>query len=197
MRDVDTILDDLFVGQERVTRDEIYRRVISEDAPVEVVTALDSLPEGEYAQDEASEALRQVGEPEFGILGGIPASRLSNEALLRELGDVHRTRHETFRHGSAQALEHHDQRTAELEDEYLLRFPDREVDPMRLRSGARQRSVPRNWPDDYDVRTGSDQPWDPEDLVVAEGQDPTPENIARARERLRREGPAAIERTVP
>ena len=49
MRDVDAILDELYVGQERVTRDEIYRRVVSAEAPVEIVTALDSLPEGEYA----------------------------------------------------------------------------------------------------------------------------------------------------
>lgn len=47
------------------------------------------------------------------------------------------------------------------------------------------------------VRTGADQPWDPEDLAVAEGRDPTPENIERARRELERDGPAAIERTVP
>jgi hypothetical protein len=29
---------------------------------------------------------------------------------------------------------------AELEQEYLRRFPDREVDPGRLRSGARERN---------------------------------------------------------
>jgi hypothetical protein len=46
-------------------------------------------------------------------------------------------------------------------------------------------------------RTGAEQPWDPEDLAVAEGRDPTPENIERAREELDRDGPAAIERTVP
>jgi hypothetical protein len=46
-------------------------------------------------------------------------------------------------------------------------------------------------------RTGADQPWDPEDLAVAEGRDPTPENIERARRILERDGPAAIERTVP
>jgi hypothetical protein len=46
-------------------------------------------------------------------------------------------------------------------------------------------------------RTGSDQPWDPEDLAVAEGRDPTPENVERAREELERDGAAAIERTVP
>ncbi|MCY1140538.1 hypothetical protein OWR29_21280 [Actinoplanes sp. Pm04-4] len=47
------------------------------------------------------------------------------------------------------------------------------------------------------VRTGADQPWDPEDLAVAEGRDPTPANVERAREELERDGAAAIERTVP
>ena len=46
-------------------------------------------------------------------------------------------------------------------------------------------------------RTGADQPWDPEDLAVAEGRDPTPENIERCRRELERWAPAAIERTVP
>lgn len=46
-------------------------------------------------------------------------------------------------------------------------------------------------------RTGAEQPWDPEDLAVAEGRDPTPENIERARRELEKYGPAAIERTVP
>jgi hypothetical protein len=46
-------------------------------------------------------------------------------------------------------------------------------------------------------RTGADQPWDPEDLAVAEGRDPTPENVERARKELEEDGPAAIERTVP
>jgi hypothetical protein len=47
------------------------------------------------------------------------------------------------------------------------------------------------------IRTGSDQPWDPEDLAVAQGHDPTPENVERARQELEEEGPAAIEKTVP
>ena len=47
------------------------------------------------------------------------------------------------------------------------------------------------------IRTGADQPWDPIDLAVAEGRDPTPENIERARKEHERDGPAAIERTVP
>lgn len=48
-----------------------------------------------------------------------------------------------------------------------------------------------------DPRTGAEQPWDPEDLAVAKGQDPTPANVARARAELERDGAAAIEKIVP
>jgi hypothetical protein len=47
------------------------------------------------------------------------------------------------------------------------------------------------------IRTGADQPWDPVDLAEAQGKDPTPENIERARQELEKDGPAAIEKTVP
>ncbi|MFG3418637.1 hypothetical protein ACIBTZ_06765 [Micromonospora sp. NPDC049460] len=47
------------------------------------------------------------------------------------------------------------------------------------------------------IRTGAEQPWEPEDLVAARGQDLTPENIERARRDLAELGRAAIERTVP
>ncbi len=70
---------------------------------------------------------------------GIPARELSDEDLLRELSQLHETRHGTFRHGSDDALVRHTERTAELESDYLRRFPQREVDPERLRSGARER----------------------------------------------------------
>ena len=47
------------------------------------------------------------------------------------------------------------------------------------------------------IRTGAEQPWDPEDLAVAEGRDPTAANVERARRELAELGPAAIEKTVP
>lgn len=47
------------------------------------------------------------------------------------------------------------------------------------------------------IRTGAEQPWEPEDLVMARGQDLTPENIERARRDLAELGQAAIEKTVP
>jgi hypothetical protein len=46
-------------------------------------------------------------------------------------------------------------------------------------------------------RTGVEQQWDPADLAVARGWDPTPENIERARQELAEEGATAIEKTVP
>ena len=70
---------------------------------------------------------------------GVPPSQLSEADLRRELQHVHETRHETFLHGSRDALDAHSWRTAELEAEYLRRFPQREVDPERLRAGARLR----------------------------------------------------------
>ena len=71
---------------------------------------------------------------------GIPAGSLDDEDLLRELASLHETRHDTLRHGSDDALQRHSERMAELEAEYLRRFPDREVDPERLRAGARART---------------------------------------------------------
>jgi len=63
----------------------------------------------------------------------IDAQELTDVELLRELESLHRTRHETFLHGPAQALAHHTERTVELENEYLRRFPDRSIDPGRMR----------------------------------------------------------------
>ena len=72
---------------------------------------------------------------------GVDPSTLDDDDLLRELAHLHETRHTTLRHGSGDALEAHTRRTAELEAEYLRRRPQREVDPERLRSGARDREV--------------------------------------------------------
>jgi hypothetical protein len=67
---------------------------------------------------------------------GIAATELSSEDLLRELEQLHRTRHETFLHAPTPALQHHSQRTAELELEYLRRHPERDIDQTRLRDHA-------------------------------------------------------------
>jgi hypothetical protein len=69
----------------------------------------------------------------------VPAADLSEADLLRELASLHRTRHETLLHASSQALQHHSERTSSLELEYLRRHPERDIDPERLRAGARER----------------------------------------------------------
>lgn len=74
-----------------------------------------------------------------GTAGGIDAGGLPDDDLGRELEQLHRTRHETFLHGSDDALSAHDERTQALEREYIRRHPNRQVDPGRTRDGARQR----------------------------------------------------------
>jgi len=71
---------------------------------------------------------------------GVPARELADEALDRELEHLHQTRHDTFLHGSEDALSFHSTRTSELEQEYLRRNPDRVVDARRTRTGNRELS---------------------------------------------------------
>jgi hypothetical protein len=66
---------------------------------------------------------------------GIPPSQLSDDDLERELTHLHETRHETFLHGTEDALETHTKRMLEMEAEYLRRFPERvQPDPRRVRA---------------------------------------------------------------
>jgi hypothetical protein len=74
------------------------------------------------------------------VHSGIDPKGLSDAELLRELGSVHSTRHETLLHGSSDALRRHTSRMQELEDEYVRRHPDRSVSPDRTREGARERA---------------------------------------------------------
>jgi hypothetical protein len=132
------ILDEAFVGLERVSRAEIYRRAVAADAPIEVINALGRLPEGEYSQDEVAEALGERYHPIAELEGGV-TTQLTDNDMFRELNELYRTRHDTLRHGSDQALAHHTERLSDLEEEYLRRYPDREIARERLRVGARQR----------------------------------------------------------
>ncbi len=71
---------------------------------------------------------------------GVPPEQLSDEDLERELEHLHETRHETFLHGSDDALGFHTSRMNELEQEYLRRNPDRVIDARRTRHGSRELS---------------------------------------------------------
>jgi hypothetical protein len=52
------VLSEAFIGHERLSRDEIHRRAVAADLPPDQMARVDRLPEGEYALDEAAEALR-------------------------------------------------------------------------------------------------------------------------------------------
>jgi hypothetical protein len=56
--DLETRLDALFIGEERLSVAEIRRRAVAEDMSADLLLCIDTLPEGEYAQDEALDAVR-------------------------------------------------------------------------------------------------------------------------------------------
>jgi hypothetical protein len=60
LRALDAFLDDVYVGQERLTSAELQKSAVAADLPAAALTRIDALPEGEYAQDEAAEALREL-----------------------------------------------------------------------------------------------------------------------------------------
>lgn len=68
---------------------------------------------------------------------GVEPGELADSDLFRELAHLHATRNDAFLHGSPDALREHTARTFELEQEYLRRNPERDVDPRRTRAGAR------------------------------------------------------------
>ncbi|MFD5428209.1 hypothetical protein V1460_14735 [Streptomyces sp. SCSIO 30461] len=47
------------------------------------------------------------------------------------------------------------------------------------------------------IWTGSERPFDPEDLVMASGRECTPANVERARKEIAEKGAAALERYLP
>jgi hypothetical protein len=71
---------------------------------------------------------------------GVVPEALTDEALERELRHLHETRHDTFLHGSEDALQFHTTRMNALEEEYLRRNPDRVIDARRTRHGSRELS---------------------------------------------------------
>ncbi|MBG0567674.1 hypothetical protein [Actinoplanes aureus] len=60
IRVLDEFLDAAYDAQERLTSGDLQRRAIASDLPAALLTRIDALPEGEYAQDEAAEALRSI-----------------------------------------------------------------------------------------------------------------------------------------
>jgi hypothetical protein len=57
---LDDYLDEAYSGQERLSSADLQRGAVAADLPATALTRIDALPEGEYAQDEAAEALRTL-----------------------------------------------------------------------------------------------------------------------------------------
>ena len=55
------LLDEVYVSDERVSRDEIMRRATAAKLPAVTLSQLDALPEGEYAYDEVLESVQLMG----------------------------------------------------------------------------------------------------------------------------------------
>lgn len=70
---------------------------------------------------------------------GVDPGRLDDQQFMKELENIHRTRHDTLLYGSSDALRVHNLRMAQLEGEYLRRHPHRPVAAGRTRDGARNR----------------------------------------------------------
>jgi hypothetical protein len=58
---LEEFLDEVYVTDERLTRDEIVRRATVADLPAVTLSQLDALPEGEYAYDEVLESVQVLG----------------------------------------------------------------------------------------------------------------------------------------
>ncbi|CAM5721190.1 putative protein OS=Streptomyces fumanus OX=67302 GN=GCM10018772_59080 PE=4 SV=1 [Streptomyces fumanus] len=71
---------------------------------------------------------------------GVDPARLDDQQLMKELENIHRTRHDTLLYGSNDALRAHNERMAQLEGEWLRRNPRRPVAAGRTREGARERT---------------------------------------------------------
>ena len=79
-------------------------------------------------------------------MSGVSPEDLAETDLIRELEHLHRTRHDTFLHGAADALREHTRRSVELEQEYCVAIPSEtstrpgpaqvpEVSTRRIREG--------------------------------------------------------------
>jgi hypothetical protein len=55
---LEQFLDELYLTDERLSRDEIVRAATASDLPALTLTRLDALPDGEYAFDEVVEAVQ-------------------------------------------------------------------------------------------------------------------------------------------
>lgn len=123
------MLERIYSGSEQINAAEMRRRAVLAELPPVLIKAIGQLPEGLYSRREAAEALQPAE--------GVDPANLSDEDLIREMESLGNTRAETVQHGSWAALARHTTRTHELENEYLRRYPERDIATSRTRTGAR------------------------------------------------------------
>ncbi|MDG4828941.1 hypothetical protein O7627_06420 [Solwaraspora sp. WMMD1047] len=58
--EIDDLLDDIYLGQQRLTQTEIHRRAVEAELPADLLTRITAMPEGEYAMDEAADLLGET-----------------------------------------------------------------------------------------------------------------------------------------
>lgn len=126
---VSALLERIFAGSEQINVEEMRRRAVIAQLPIDLIAAIGELPQGLYDLT-AAEAHLVRG-------AGVDPAALSEEDLVREMESLGQTRADTVRHGSWSALARHTTRSHELENEYLRRHPQREIAPRRTRAGAR------------------------------------------------------------
>ena len=54
---LDTFLDDLYLGRDRMNQTEIQRRAVVAELPAELLVRISALPEGSYEMEEGAELL--------------------------------------------------------------------------------------------------------------------------------------------
>ena len=54
---LDTFLDDLYLGRDRMNQTEIQRRAVVAELPAELLVRISALPEGSYEMEEVAELL--------------------------------------------------------------------------------------------------------------------------------------------
>lgn len=54
---INDFLEEIYLGQRRLSQEDIKRRAVAADLPARILTLIDAMPEGEYDLDEAAELL--------------------------------------------------------------------------------------------------------------------------------------------
>jgi hypothetical protein len=186
MDEISVILERVYAGRDVLGLNTIYEDLVAAAAPEEIIRAVEQMPEGAYRQDEVRAAINVAP----GVLPGDPGSSATEMRAAEESQDFDLAADD-------------EAPVAELD----YQGPARTDPDTVVFQEPGQSAVGEDYFDPTDgldisddgkpVRTGSDQQWDPEDLAVAQGRDPTRANIERARRELEEEGPSAIERNVP